>query len=92
MAKNFKILFSEKTNRLVRMQLQGDFDGTAAYELINILHKCLASYPKVAIDTEGLKSINTFGLDVFSIKLKSLRRPNARIAFSGRYQSTFMQD
>lgn len=91
MAKNFRILFPEKNNRLIRIQLQGDFDGTSAHELINTVHKCLASYPKVAIDTEGLKSINTFGLDVFNLKLKSLQRPHARIFFSGRYRSIFIQ-
>ena len=89
MAKNFRIIFSEKNNRLIRIHLHGDFDGTSAHELINILGKYLAIYPKVAIDTEGLKSINTFGLDVLSTRLKSLQRPYARIAFSGRYQSIF---
>ena len=91
MAKNFRILFSEKNNRLIRIQLQGDFDGTSAHELINALHKYLAIYPKVAIDTEGLKSIDTYGLDVLSIRLKSLRRPQTRIDFSGRYRSIFIR-
>lgn len=89
MAKNFRILSTEKSNRLVRIQLQGDFDGTSAHELINTLHKYLASYPKIAIDTEGLKSVNAFGLDVFSIRLKLLRRPYARIFFNGRYKTEF---
>ena len=92
MAKNFKILFSEKSNRLIQIQLQGDFDGTSAHELINTLRKYLAIYPKVAIDTEGLKRINTFGLDVLSTRLKSLRRSHARIAFSGRYRSIFITE
>jgi stage II sporulation protein AA (anti-sigma F factor antagonist) len=92
MAKNFRIIFSEKNNRLIQIQLHGDFDGTSAHELINTLRKYLAIYPAVAIDTEGLKSINTFGLNVLSTRLKSLRRPHARIAFSGRYQSVFITE
>ena len=90
MAKNFRIISTEKNNHLVRLQLLGDFDGTSAHELINALHKYLASYPKVAIDTEGLKSVNAFGLDVFSIRLKLLRRPHVRIVFNGRYRSNFI--
>jgi len=92
MARNFRILSGEKNNRLVRIQLQGDFDGTSAHELVNTLHKFLASYPKVAIDTEGLRSINTFGLDVFSIRLKLLRRPYSRIVFTGKYRSDFIRE
>ncbi len=92
MVKNFRILSTEKSNRWVRIQLQGDFDGTSAHELINTLHKYLASYPKVAIDTGGLKSVNAFGLDVFTIRLKLLRRPHARLVFKGRYRSDFLQE
>jgi stage II sporulation protein AA (anti-sigma F factor antagonist) len=91
-AKNFRILSSERNNRLVRIQLQGDFDGTSAHELINALHKYLASYSTVAVDTEGLKSVNTFGLNVFSVGLKLLRRSQAKIVFSGRFRSTFTRE
>ena len=92
MARNFKVLSGEKSNRLVRIQLQGDFDGTSAHELVNILRKYLASYPKVAIDTEGLKSIHAFGLDVILMRLKLLRRSQTRIVFTGRFGSNFVQD
>lgn len=89
MAKNFRILSSESNHRMVRIRLQGDFDGTSAHELVNALRKYLVSYHIVAIDTEGLKSVQAFGLDVFSVRLKLLRRPDAGIAFYGRFQSAF---
>jgi stage II sporulation protein AA (anti-sigma F factor antagonist) len=92
MAKNFRVLSGEKNNRLVRIQLQGDFDGTSAHELVNILHYYLASYPKVAIDTEGLKTINAFGLDVFLMRIKLLRRHHARIVFTGRHKLNFIRE
>jgi stage II sporulation protein AA (anti-sigma F factor antagonist) len=92
MAKHFKVLSGEKNNRLVRIQLQGDFDGTSAHELVNILHKYLSIYPKVAIDTQGLKSINAFGLKVFLIRIRQLRRPHARIVFTGRHKFNFIQE
>ncbi len=92
MAKNFKILSQEKSNRSVRIQLQGDFDGTSAHELVNILNKYSTRYPKVAIDTEGLKSINAFGLSVFIIRLKSMRFSHFGIVFTGKFKSNFVQE
>ena len=91
MAKNFKILSREENNRSVRLQLRGDFDGTSAHELANMLNKYDARYPKVEIDTEGLKSINVFGLDVLTLRLKSLRRSHAGIAFTGRFKANFVE-
>lgn len=91
MAKNFRILSKEANNRSVRIQLHGDFDGTSAHELANILKKYDASYPKVEIDTEGLKSINGFGLDVLTLRLKSLRRSHAGIIFTGRFKGNFIE-
>jgi stage II sporulation protein AA (anti-sigma F factor antagonist) len=92
MAKNFRILSKEKSNQSVRIQLRGDFDGTSAHELANILNTYDNNYPRVTIDTEGLKNINAFGLDVFIIRLKSIRGSHARIAFTGKFKTNFMQE
>ncbi|MBI5064471.1 MAG: hypothetical protein HZB87_13640 [Desulfatitalea sp.] len=91
MAKNFRMLSKEENNRSVRIQLRGDFDGTSAHELANILNKYDARYPQVEIDTEGLKSIDVFGLDVLILRLKSLPRSHARIIFTGRFKSDFSE-
>ncbi len=91
MAKNFRMLSREENNRSVRIELRGDFDGTSAHELANILNKYDARYPKVEIDTEGLKSIDVFGLDVLILRLKLLRRSHARIIFTGRFKSDFSE-
>ncbi len=90
MAKNFRILSRQESNRSIRIQLRGDFDGTSAHELANVLNKYGASYPKVEIDTEGLRSIDGFGLDVIIVRLKSLPRAHARIIFTGRFKSNFI--
>lgn len=74
------------------MQLYGDFDGTSAHELVNFLHKCGGSYRQVAIDTEGLRTINAFGLNVFINKVKRLRRICIQLTFTGRFKSDFVQD
>ena len=92
MAKNFRILSGEKNSDWIRIHLRGDFDGTSAHELINLLQKHLSSHPKVAINTEGLKRINAFGVDVFTLRLKLLRRRHSRIVFTGRHRSNFIRD
>ena len=38
MAANFRILV-HKNNKIIHLKLSGDFDGTSAYELINLLKK-----------------------------------------------------
>lgn len=91
MAKNFRILSKHESNRSVRIQLKGDFDGTSAHELANVLNKYGASYPKVEIDTEGLRSIDVFGLDVIFLRLKSRPRSHASIIFTGRFKSNFTE-
>ncbi len=91
MANNFRILSKEENNRSIRIQLRGDFDGTSAHELANMLNKYDAPYPQVEIDTEGLKSINVFGLDVLALRLKLLRRSHARIVFTGRFKANFVE-
>jgi anti-anti-sigma regulatory factor len=91
MAKNFRILSKEENNRSVRIQLSGDFDGTSAHELANMLNKYGGSYPRVEIDTQGLKSIEVFGLDVLAVRLKSLRRCHPTIVFTGRFKATFVE-
>lgn len=94
MAKNFSIRSEEKNTHSVRIQLRGDgdFDGTSAHELANMLDTYGASHPKVAIDTEGLKSINSFGLKVFIIRMKLMRKSCTGIVFTGRYKSRFVEE
>ena len=90
MAINFKVFCKgKKNNRSVWIQLQGNFDGTSAHELANVLKNYSDSYPSVTIDTDRLKSINTFGLDVFANRLKLMSRSYARIAFTGKYKNNF---
>jgi stage II sporulation protein AA (anti-sigma F factor antagonist) len=74
------------------MQLYGDFDGTSADELVNFLDRCGSGYHKVAIDTEGLRTINDFGRNVFFNKAKRLKATYSRITFTGQYESDFAQD
>jgi anti-anti-sigma factor len=92
MAKNFRMLSEKKNSRSVCIRLQGDFDGTSAHELVNLLHTYSGGYPEVAIDTEGLNSVHCHGLNVFIIRMKIMRKSYAGIVFSGKFKSSFVQE
>ena len=86
MASNFKIVANKNGLRL-NLKLEGDFDATSAYELINAIKKLPESLLKIAICTNGLKDIHSFGLDVFRNYINSLNGQSTRIVFTGNNAS-----
>jgi len=89
MAKNFRIYAKEDSNQSLAVQLFGDFDASSACELINLLDKNVKLSEKVAIDTDGLKTINAFGLDVFLPQMSRLNNTWADIEVTGRFSGIF---
>lgn len=89
MASNFKIIRHQNFDNL-HLKLLGDFDGTAADELINALMSCDPSHGKVFIHTSSLKSMHPFGAELFRQRCRRSIRLNvvlvgqyaAEIAFS----------
>ena len=69
MAKNFYIAAKKDKNRFLALQLFGDFDASSACELINMLDDRVDRSNKVTINTDGLRTINDFGLSVFLPRL-----------------------
>ena len=92
MAKNFRIYAKEDSNQSLAVQLFGDFDASSACELINLLDKNVKLSEKVAIDTDGLKTINAFGLDVFLPQMSRLNNTWADIEVTGRFSGIFREE
>ena len=82
MANNFKIL-SHRTGDNLNLHLAGDFDGSSAFELLNLLDENLDDTAHVSIDTSNLKKIHAFGRKVFRHNLFRLRIDQSRIRFVG---------
>lgn len=82
MASNFKILIDRNQDR-IHLRLYGDFDGSSAHELLNLLRKYWRSVSKIHIYTEGLNHIHPFGLNIFSKNFGVMNNCAKRIAFSG---------
>ena len=82
MASNFQI-FSYKNRESLYLKLSGDFDGSSAHELFNMLKKYDTDFLEIFIDTNNLKTINSFGIDVFQKKLGNLNHQFSNLIFIG---------
>ena len=86
MASNFEITISEKSDGF-NLKLYGDFDVTSAYELIYAIKKLPEDTVKISIHTNGLKSISSFGLNVFHRNMSPLDGVSKKIVFTGNNAS-----
>jgi stage II sporulation protein AA (anti-sigma F factor antagonist) len=91
MAKNFRISTKKKNNRTLDIELFGDFDASSACELIHLLDNSANHATKVAIDTDGLRTINAFGLDVLMPRLSDLASRRPDIEVTGRFSGIFQE-
>jgi anti-anti-sigma regulatory factor len=82
MASNFKIAMHRNSENL-HLKLIGDFDGTSAHELLNVLHKNCKGTSRVFIHTGSLKNIYDFGCNVFHKNLDLLNGRSVPLVFTG---------
>lgn len=92
MAANFRVCAKEISNQSMALQLFGDFDASSACELINALDQSIKTFSKVAINTDGLKTINAFGLDVFLPRMFKLNNTRTDIEVNGRFSAIFREE
>ncbi|MDM8522836.1 hypothetical protein QUF80_05630 [Desulfococcaceae bacterium HSG8] len=83
MASNFQILSYRKSGNL-HLKLMGDFDGSSAHELINILETHCRYVFRVFIHTGSLRSVHPFGREVFRNNLSALNRQSGKLIFTGK--------
>ena len=89
MALNFRVCVKKISNQCMTLQLFGDFDASSACELIDLLDKSVKKSSNVAIDTDGLRTINAFGLEVFLPRMTTLNNTRADIQVTGRFSDIF---
>ncbi len=83
MASNFRICSHRNSDKLY-LNLVGDFDGSSAYELLNLLKEKSDSVNEIYIDTNSLKIIHAFGLSVFKNNLAFINGLAENIEFTGK--------
>ena len=82
MANNFRISVHRNSDNL-HMKLLGDFDGSSAFELLNMLKEKANGVSKIFVHTSGLKEIHPFGSEVFRSHSDILKGPCHRLIFTG---------
>jgi len=82
MALNFRMAVQGNSGSL-SLRLIGDFDGTSAYELLNVLAERCDGVGKAVIDTKGLQRVYPFGVDTFHKNLHVLKGAPSGLVFTG---------
>lgn len=82
MSTNFQIDV-KKSNGDLHVSPRGDFDGSSAWELINLLHAQYTGKGQVFVETHGLREICPFGCSTFQSQLNQSWLPADRLLFSG---------
>ena len=83
MANNFKI-FKHRTGESLHLKLFGDFDGSSASELLNLLKKDGNDCFNIFINTSDLNHVHSFGEDVIQSNASIFNQFNSRIHFVGK--------
>lgn len=84
MASNFSIRKHRRNNEL-QLELCGDFDGSSAFELHEVLRTALAREHRITIDTDGLSRLLAFGCEVFRKQCGIYYGSAKGLVFKGAY-------
>lgn len=82
MAANFKILIHRNSDS-IHLKLVGDFDGSAARELINVIKKYSNHFGRIFIHTSGLKEVLEFGRSMFRSTFTANFNTANKLIFTG---------
>lgn len=82
MSRNFQVAY-KKSNGNLHVSPKGDFDGSSAWELVNLLHEHYDGKGQVFIETDDLRTMCPFGCSTFQCRLNLRRIPAERIFFKG---------
>ena len=77
------------TKNILHLHLLGEFDGSAACELIKKIEEDGSGASNILVDTTGLRSIHPFGKTVFQNRIGSLSRKLFGLTFIGKYKHQF---
>jgi hypothetical protein len=82
MSANFQIRF-QKRNGTLYVAPKGDFDGSSAWELVNLIQDQYDGAGRVVIDTQRLGNLCPFGCSTFKCRIRSGRLPVSRLVIRG---------
>lgn len=81
--------FNRLGRQVLHLQLLGEFDGSAACELIKKIEENGSGASQVIVDTTRLRSVHPFGKTVFQSRMSQLSAELAGLTFIGKYKHQF---
>jgi hypothetical protein len=88
MSSKFQIVANLENDGL-HLQILGEFDGSAACDLIKRLEESRSTASQVFIDTSKLRSVHPFGKTVFENRIGRLSRTTPGLLFVGKNKHYF---
>jgi S-adenosylmethionine:tRNA-ribosyltransferase-isomerase (queuine synthetase) len=88
MAANFEIRVL-RNNGSLHLKLSGDFDGTSAHELVNVLKNYSRERLKIFIHTDRLANVHSFGQQIFRSNIGVIKSCCNSLEFTGNNASKF---
>jgi hypothetical protein len=82
MASNFRI-FKTRSCDTLHLKLMGDFDGTSAFQVLEVLKKNCFGAHRIIFHTDSLAHIHPFGIRVFQHSLSEIDRHSLQLCFAG---------
>jgi len=82
MGSDFRVFTSRKGDTL-HLNLMGDFDGTSAFQVLNVVKRSGLGAHRVIIHTNSLAHIHPFGIRVFQHSLSEMDRRSLQLYFTG---------
>lgn len=82
MRSDFRVEFS-KTDDNLHVNPSGNFNGSSASELVNLIHEQYDGKGRIFVDTRNLRAMCPFGCTTFQCRLNQNRVPANRLFFKG---------
>ena len=82
MASNFKIIRHHNSDNL-HLNLSGDFDGSAALELVHVIEDNVDRFSRIFVHTCGLASVLPFGEAAFIRNIRVSRLRSQQLKLTG---------
>ncbi|MFZ0613476.1 MAG: hypothetical protein WAM73_14655 [Desulfobacterales bacterium] len=92
MASNFRVDVIGRDTKRLNLRILGDFDGTSAFRLLNVIEKKSRAARNVTIDTDGLRTIASFGSDIYRAGIAEMSRGVMTIDYTGRYKDALAEE
>jgi hypothetical protein len=92
MANNFRVDVIGGDMKRLNLKILGDFDGSSAFRLLNLIGKKGREAARITIHTDGLRSVEAFGADIFRAHVAEISKGGVDIDYTGRFKGALAEE